>query len=79
MPLGPSPPTSLYPWGKAPCDGCKLAGRCKAQLLACHAFAAYVIGAPERQWSVAPREPQHELYVNLLVRPVKDRQWSVPR
>jgi hypothetical protein len=61
------PPAPLYPWGRAPCDECKLAARCKTQLLACHAYGAYLIGATERQWSVVPREPQRELYVELLV------------
>jgi hypothetical protein len=68
MPLGPQPPILLYPWGRAPCDECKLAARCKTQLLACHAYGAYLTGAAERQWSVVPREPQRELYVSLLSR-----------
>lgn len=67
MPSTPNP-TPLYPWGRAPCDACPQAPRCKARLEACTAFELYLKGATEKRWSAVAREPQRELYVSLLVR-----------
>jgi hypothetical protein len=45
--------------GPPPCDGCYLAARCKAELLACGAFRDYVDGV---RWRAGPRTPTHEGY-----------------
>jgi hypothetical protein len=65
MPISPHP-TPLYPWGRCPCDHCGLAMQCKARLEACTAFARYLDGAPEREWSKLPRAPRRELFVRIL-------------
>src|SRR6266853_1128174 len=59
-------PTPLYSWGCAPCDGCPLARRCRAQLEACAAFALYLNGESEKRWRAVSREPRNDLYVSLL-------------
>jgi hypothetical protein len=61
-------PTPLYPWGRAPCDGCPQAPHCRAHLAACEAFDLYLKGGTEQHWSLVPRAPQHELYVSLMSR-----------
>ena len=65
-------PAPLYPWGRCVCDSCELAARCKAQLLACDAFASYVNGEPEKLWGAMPRAPRRALYITLLA-PHADR------
>lgn len=52
--------------GPAPCDGCRLAERCKLRHEACAAFASYVAGESEKRWRAAKREPTHKLFAELL-------------
>lgn len=69
MPRSSEPPAPLF--GVAPCDDCQLARQCRARLLACHQFAAFVHGDPEDAWRREAREPQRVLYTNLLTRGVR--------
>src|SRR5580693_3331555 len=59
--------TPLYAWGRAPCDECPHAQRCKADLMACLAFAHYVNGMAERRWIAVVREPCRALYESILM------------
>jgi len=49
-----------------PCDRRRPAERCKAKLLACHAFGLLVAGASPIAWNVVNRSPTRELYEALL-------------
>jgi len=57
----------LYVVGACPCENCEHAVRCRARLEACDVYASYLDGESEAAWRAAPREPQHALYVSLLV------------
>lgn len=48
--------------GPAPCDGCRFAPRCRAERLACEAFAMYAACESQKRWSVAPRAPKASRY-----------------
>jgi hypothetical protein len=49
----------------APCDQCRHAARCKADRLACDAFAFYLAGGSEVRWKFAPRAPNGARYESL--------------
>jgi hypothetical protein len=49
----------------APCDECRHAARCKADRLACDAFAVYLAGGSEVRWRFAPRAPTRARYESL--------------
>jgi hypothetical protein len=49
----------------APCDACKHRARCKAELLACDAWAVYLAGRSEARWKFAPRAPTRARYESL--------------
>jgi hypothetical protein len=49
----------------APCDECRHAARCKADLLACDAWAVYLAGGSEVRWKFAPRAPTRARYESL--------------
>jgi hypothetical protein len=51
---------------RCPCDGCRHAARCKAQLLSCEAFTMYVHSESEKRWRLAPRAPTSARYQALL-------------
>jgi hypothetical protein len=55
--------------GPAPCDGCRNADRCAAQLEACPAFAVYVAHAGELRWRGAPRTPSRERFDAIFAEP----------
>jgi hypothetical protein len=61
--LDPAPAALTEP---CPCDACKHAVRCKAQLLACDAYGMYVASESERRWRLAPRAPTSARYQALL-------------
>lgn len=50
----------------APCDGCRLAARCGAVLLACDAFAVYVDDEPGEDWRSVPRSPTRDIYAQIF-------------
>lgn len=50
----------------APCEGCRLAARCGAELLACDAFRLYYLGGGPARWALAPRLPSRREYAALL-------------
>jgi hypothetical protein len=47
----------------APCDSCRHSATCGAQNTSCSAFALYVLG---RDWSLAPRVPDHAQWARLF-------------
>jgi len=50
-----------------PCDGCRFAERCKAERLACDAFATFMAGGRPVRWAVAPpRVPTRARYESVL-------------
>jgi hypothetical protein len=49
----------------APCDACRHAERCKAERLACDAFAVFLAGGSEVRWRFAPRAPTRARYESL--------------
>jgi hypothetical protein len=53
-----SPRVLKFKVAAAPCDSCRFARRCAAQLLACEAFAIYVEGD---RWQAARRVPSRPL------------------
>lgn len=52
--------------GPAPCDDCRHADRCRAERLACDAFAVYLSGASPARWRKAPRLPSRERRESVL-------------
>ena len=48
--------------GPAPCDSCRLAPRCAAELLACAAFQLYATTGRAPRWRLAPRAPTRERF-----------------
>jgi hypothetical protein len=71
-------PTPLYPWGRAPCDGCPHAPHCRAHLEACAAFDLYLKGGTEKHWKGLARAPQRGLYVSLMSRGAGRPRKSLP-
>jgi hypothetical protein len=67
--------------GPAPCDGCRNADRCAAQLEACPAFAVYVAHAGELRWRGAPRIPSRERFDAIFAEapPAKAQTPKRPR
>lgn len=68
--LGPAPvvPTEgespqevmIHMLGPAPCDDCESKTRCASELLACSAYAQFLLNRP---WALAPRvDASHERY-----------------
>jgi hypothetical protein len=51
--------------GAAPCDTCRFAETCKAEKLACEAFAMFLQTGNEQRWRVAPRAPSTAIYARL--------------
>jgi hypothetical protein len=50
-----------------PCESCARAARCKTELLACSAFAAYFVGKSPEAIAIAPRtDASRKRYVKLL-------------
>jgi hypothetical protein len=49
-----------------PCDGCRLAERCKVERLACDAFAMVMAGKLPARWAVAPPVPTRARYKSVL-------------
>lgn len=49
----------------SPCDECRHSARCEADLLACDAWAGYLLGGIETRWNFAPRAPTRARYESL--------------
>jgi hypothetical protein len=48
-----------------PCDACRHAARCKADRLACDAYAVHLARGSEVRWKFAPRAPTRARYESL--------------
>jgi hypothetical protein len=64
--IGPLNPYLAAIEGPAPCDRCRNAARCGAQLEACPAFLAFVQTASEARWRTARRTPTPELFARIF-------------